>query len=138
MKPYSMDLRQRVVAACEAGTASTKEIAVRFNVSLAWVKRLRQRQRETGSIAPKPHAGGAGPKFKGEDLEKLKQAVEANSDATLEELLEVTQVPASIMAVHRALERLGFRRKKSPSTPASKSVQMSKLAAKTGATRRRR
>ena len=138
MKAFSMDLRERVVAACEAKSATTKEIAKRFNVSWAWVKRLMQRKRETGSIAPMPHCGGSGPKFKGADLEKLKQAVQSDPDATLQELLEITQVPASIMAVHRALERLGCRRKKSQSTPASKSAPMSKRAGKSGATKRQR
>jgi hypothetical protein len=50
--------------------------------------------------------------------------VEEEPDATLEELLERSQVDASIMAVHRALERLGCRRKKSPSGRQSRIVPM--------------
>src|SRR5262245_50243930 len=49
---YSMDLRERVIADADAGLAS-KELAARYRVSLAWVNALKQRRRETGSIAPR-------------------------------------------------------------------------------------
>lgn len=52
MRPYSMDLRKRVVAACDARDGSRETIAQRFGVSTAWIRRLLQRRRETGSIAP--------------------------------------------------------------------------------------
>ena len=42
MKAYSMDLRERVVAACDAGDDTREEIAARFSVSVAWVRRLLQ------------------------------------------------------------------------------------------------
>ena len=52
MAPYSMDLRARVVRAWdESGDAD--EVATTFAVSRAWVHRLVQRRRETGSIAPR-------------------------------------------------------------------------------------
>lgn len=132
MKPYSMDLRERVVAACEAATASKTEVAQRFKVSVAWVKRLMQRKREDGSIAPRPQNGGRKPKFAGQELERLKAAVLEKPDATLCEFLERTGVAASIMAVHRALERLDCRRKKSRYTPVSKNARMSKPGVKSG------
>ncbi len=131
-----MDLRERVVAACEAGANTQAEVAIQFKVSFAWVKRLLQRKRNSGSIAPQPHGGGRKPVFEGERLERLKAAVQETPDATLQELLEKTGVAASIMAVQRALERLDCRRKKSRSTPASKSGQTSKRGAKSGARKR--
>src|SRR5439155_17360989 len=51
--PYSMDLRKRVMKAWDA-SGDADEIAATFAVSRAWVHRLAQRQRETGSIAPRP------------------------------------------------------------------------------------
>jgi len=60
MAAYSMDLRERVVAACDEGTDTRGEIAERFSVSESWIRRLRQRRREAGSIAPKPRRGCAG------------------------------------------------------------------------------
>ncbi len=113
MKTYSMDLRERVVSAYDAGGATQEEVAERFSVSISWLKKLLRRRREDGSFGPKPHGGGWTPKFHGPHLEHLKQQVEANPDATLQELLDHSAVSASVMAVHRALQRLGCRRKKS-------------------------
>jgi transposase len=47
---YSMDLRKRVIADSDVGLSS-KELAERYHVSRAWVDALKQRRRETGSIA---------------------------------------------------------------------------------------
>jgi transposase len=52
MAAYSLDLRQRVVRAYDRGIAPD-EVATQFDVSLAWVYRLVQRRRETGSIEPR-------------------------------------------------------------------------------------
>ena len=120
MKTYSMDLRERVVQACDEEMGTREEIARLFGVSTAWIRRLLQRRRETGSIAAKPRGGQKPPKFQGKNLDKLKALVEAQPDATLQELLERSRVAASLMAVHRALGRLGYRRKKSRSGRASK------------------
>ena len=58
MKAYSIDLRERVVAACDADDATREQVAARFSVSVPWIRKLMRRRRETGSIAPKPHGGG--------------------------------------------------------------------------------
>ena len=50
--PYSMDLRERVVKAWDA-SGDADDVAATFGVSRAWVHRLAQRQRETGSLAPR-------------------------------------------------------------------------------------
>jgi len=120
MKTYSMDLRERVVRACDEKVGTRKQIAGLFGVSTAWIRRLLQRRRETGSIAPQKRGTRKPPKFSGPSLEKLKRLVREQPDATLQELLASSGVDGSIMAVHRALERLGCRRKKSRSAPLSK------------------
>ena len=60
-KPYSLDLRKRVVAAVETGGLSCNQAAKQFGVGIStaigWVRRLR----ETGSIAP-GKMGGHKPK----------------------------------------------------------------------------
>lgn len=113
MKAYSMDLRERVVAACDARDGTREDIAARFSVSISWIRDLLKRRRETGSIAPKPHGGGRRPAFAGESAERLRQAVKADDDATLEELAKVAGVACVPSAVHGALKRLGITRKKS-------------------------
>lgn len=52
MSPYSMDLRTRVLADCDAGLAAN-DVAAKFRVSCSWVNRLVQRRRETGDVGPR-------------------------------------------------------------------------------------
>ena len=113
MVTYSMDLRERVVAACDEGIDSRAEIAERFFVSESWIRRLLQGRRETGSIASKPRGGGQPPAFDAGAAERLRQAVAAGPDATLRELAQASGVGCSTSAVDRALRRLGITRKKS-------------------------
>ena len=58
MRPYSMDLRERVAAAVDDGRWSQRQIARLFRVSLSFVSRLLKRRREVGTLAPEPHRGG--------------------------------------------------------------------------------
>ena len=61
MRPYSEDLRQRVVETIQCGNGSVREIASRFLVSISFVTRLLQLHRMTGSVEPRPHGGGNPP-----------------------------------------------------------------------------
>jgi transposase len=58
MNTYSSDLRNRVVRACDQGDRTRVEIAAFFGVSTAWIRRLLQRRRETGTVAPIPYRPG--------------------------------------------------------------------------------
>jgi transposase len=122
MVAYSMDLRERVVAACDEGTDTRAAIAERFSVSESWIRRLLQRRRQTGSIAPRPRGGGQPPAFGTEAAERLRRALAADPDATLEELARASGVACSTSAVDRALKRLGITRKKSRSGPRSRTA----------------
>lgn len=113
MRTYSMDLRQRVIDVCDSKTESRAQTAKRFKVSASWVKKLLRLRRTTGSFAAKSHGGGREAKFSGESLQELQKLVEQKPDASLQELLDASGAKASIMAVWRALERLGYRFKKS-------------------------
>ena len=55
MKPYSTEFRGDVLAACDANEG-TRAVALRFNVSESWVRRIKQQRRETGQVAPKKAA----------------------------------------------------------------------------------
>ena len=123
MKTYSMDLRERVVAACDEGGATRAQIAARFSVSVSWIRDLLRRRRETGSIAPRPRGGGRPPAFDGEAAVRLREAVRADDDATLEELAGAAGVSCCPSAVHRALVRLGITRKKSRGGPPSRTAR---------------
>ncbi len=118
MEPYSMDLRKRVLAACDRGEG-TKFVSERFGVSASWVRRLKQRRRESGEIAPRRPGGDRRGKFNNRALERLRKRVEAHPDATLEQLrvwVHDTQgIQCSIMAVCRAVKRVGMTFKKKAS-----------------------
>jgi transposase len=113
MDAYSMDLRERVVAACDARDGTRQQIAARFSVSVRWIGGLLRRRRLTGSIAARPRGGGRAPAFDEAAAVRLREAVRADPGATLEELAGASGVACSAPAVHRALRRLGITRKKS-------------------------
>src|SRR3954454_5742355 len=83
MKPYSKDLRLRVLAAVDAGRPR-EEVAKTFSVSMPTIKRWLKRRLETGDVKPKPIPGR--PFRKGVMLQRwLPKQLEANYDLTLEE-----------------------------------------------------
>jgi transposase len=87
MKPYSQDLRDRIIDALAAGAASQPAIAARFGVSLSCVEKLWQRFRQSGSSAAQSHAGGRQRALM-DHAALLRREVEHPPDATLEELQE--------------------------------------------------
>lgn len=110
-KALSMDLRERVVAAHDAGE-STSAVATRFKVSAAWVRRLIQRRRETGSIERK--RGKPGPKVKlAAHVDTVRELVRRQPDATLLELRAQLPIKVSISTLWLALENLKLSFKKS-------------------------
>jgi transposase len=83
MKPYSKDLRLRVLAAVDAGNPR-EEVARTFSVSMPTIKRWLRRRRETRDVEPEPIPGR--PSRKGAMLKEwLPKHLEANDDLTLEE-----------------------------------------------------
>jgi transposase len=93
MKPYSQDLRERIIAALETGTDSQPEIAATFGISLSFVEKLWRKWRKTGNCDALPHAGGRERSLKN-DESKISAAVAAHPDLTLAELCE--QVAAAM------------------------------------------
>jgi len=86
MRSYSIDVRQRIVMAVEAGEHSLRALAELFVVDLSTIVRLLQRFRATGSVQPKPHAGGPRPKIDAQASARLLELVRQQPDATLAEL----------------------------------------------------
>ena len=123
MRPYSMDLRQRVVAACDRHDGKREEIAKSFGVSTAWIRRLLQRRRETGSIAPLPQNPGRKPALDDRKMERLRRIVDRQPDATLRELKQRLGVRLSDGAMIRALARLKLTLKKNRSRRPSKTAK---------------
>ncbi len=112
---YSMDLRLRVIGACDRGM-KTLEVARLFQVSPAWVRRLKQRRRETGSIAPLKSPTGPRPKI-GPEIEPLIHAhFRDYPGTTLSQLVQALQAHTGERyrdtTLWRAVRRLDYRFKK--------------------------
>jgi transposase len=131
MDAYSLDLRKRVLAACDAGHG-TKEVAKVFDVSPSWVRRLKQRRRELGTIAPLPCRAGRKPKFSEADLRRLRDLVEQQPDATLKELQSRLGMDVTTASICRRLQELRLSFKKKSCTPASKTGRTSEIGGTTG------
>lgn len=116
MKGYPVELRERVLHAVEHREGSIKAVAQQFMVGESFIYKLLRRQRETGSVEPKPHGGGPDPLLDAAQLDNLRHLVLKQPDATLAELQEglppQAQVKPSAATVCRALQKLGLRRKK--------------------------
>src|SRR6266567_4305977 len=101
MRAYSMDLRERVFRDSDAGMTSVA-VAEKFDVSRAWVDRLKQRRRETGEVAPRAQRYGPHPKL-GPHLHRLADLIHEQPDRTLAELQE------ALAGCRRASPRSGVR-----------------------------
>jgi transposase len=82
MTAYSIDLRHKILQACERRLGSQRALADLFGVSLSFVEKLLRRHRTTGDIAPKPHAGGQRPSLDAAAHTLVQQLVHANADMT--------------------------------------------------------
>src|SRR5437660_5688999 len=84
VRAYSMDLRERIVAAVDAGL-SQRQAAERFGVSLRSVERYLARRRATGSLAATEQRHGPEPKVRRQLQAWLPARLDAAADATLAE-----------------------------------------------------
>ena len=113
-KPYSKDLRERVIAAV-AGGQSRHAAATQFKVSVSSAIRWMQRWTTTGEIAAKPSGGSTSPLEPHEAA--LQAVIEAHPDLTLDELCAVLRerkIVTSRVSLHRFFERHGISFKKNP------------------------
>jgi transposase len=110
MRPYSMDLRQRVARAVDQKGGSLRQLARRFFVSLSFITRLLALRRHSGSVAPRPRRSGPPPTLDEAALKRLRQLVADQPDALLDELAR--QLGCGRMTVWRALRKLNITRKK--------------------------
>jgi transposase len=111
-KPYSLDLRERVLKDCDGGMNS-EDAAEKYSVSASWVYALRKKRRETGSIAPKEYKRGAKLKLAPYETD-VRQLVNDHADATLEELHAMlpNKDEVTVVTLHNFLVRLKITWKK--------------------------
>jgi transposase len=126
MKAYSIDLRKRVLSACDHKKQTIGEIARQFQVSRRWIEKLRKKRAETGKIAPAQRTQGRKPAFVGKRLKELDELVENRCDITLAEIKEyfTGRVSCSLQAIANNLKRLGWGYKKNRYMRLSKTGKM--------------
>ena len=106
-KPYSDDLRERVVAAIEAGHTRVK-VAELYNMALSTVGGFIKRKRETGSVSPGKF-GGHKTFALGPHTALVRELVAEQPDSTLAELqsrLERRKVKVSQSGIFRFLNHI--------------------------------
>ena len=117
-RPYSDDLRRKLLEAHDRGTGTLAELADRFGVSLSWAWKISSARKRTGSAERKLYHPG--PKVR-VDREAVRRLLEAQPDLYLRELrteLEAaTGIQVSTPHLWKIVGELGFRLKKSRSTP---------------------
>jgi transposase len=132
-RPYSDDLRRRIVAAVEAGATRTAA-AAQFAVSVSCAIKLVQRFQRTGSVAPAARGRKSFALAEHEVL--VRGLVAARPDMTLDELtaeLAACGVGVSRSADNRFLKACGLTFKKSRCMPPSSNGRMWRPRARPGA-----
>jgi transposase len=130
MKSYSMDLRERILRDCDGGL-ETRAVATKYDVSESWVRRLKQRRRETGEVAPRRAGSRREPKWQAH-ADRLQQLVAERPDATLQELRDELDVALSTTTLWRALRALQLTFKKKSSARRNRIGRMSKSGERPG------
>ncbi len=113
---YSVDLREKVVAAFNLDDVTDEEVAEQFQLGEATVHRWKRLKRETGSLVPrKPKGGGMPPRVRPEEFDLVRQIVRDQPDITIREAAwefhRRTNRPCSPSAMGRVLLKLGLTRK---------------------------
>jgi len=132
MAAISSDLRVRIFEARQSGD-TTAEVAERFAVSPAFVRRLLQRFRETGSLAPKDTRRGRKLRLAAHSG-AIRELVGQQPDLTAAEVRDRLGLAASVLTVWRMLRRLGLTFKKSRSGPPNRTARTWRPPATSGRT----
>ena len=125
MATISLDLRERILAAYDRGEGTREQVAMRFSVSLGFVKKLIQQRRHTGEIGPRHHHSGRKPKILASHRREMKKLLAGKPDMTLEELRAALELDCTLPAIHYALENMGLTYKKRRSGPANRTAKIS-------------
>jgi len=127
MKAYSLDLRERVVAAYEKGKNTIAEVAEQFSVGETFLKKMLRQKRQTGSLERLPQLAGAKKVLSRTHRLWLAKQIKEQPDATLVELqtslLEKKKKSVSPATISRELQELRLGRKKNRSSHTSATME---------------
>lgn len=112
-KAYSYDLRQKVINAIQLDGMRKSEASEVFRISRNTIDQWLKRQEETGDYQAKttrPHRTSS----KITDWEAFAEFANQHGDKTQEQMAQLWAEPISARTMSRALQKLGFSRKKRP------------------------
>ena len=117
-KPYSYDLRQKVIQAIKLDGLRISEASQLFNISRNTINLWLSRQAKTGDFEALPNQPkGNGHKIT--DWEKFRQFAKTYGDKTQVEMASLWDEQISARTISRALKKIGFTRKKRPMATAN-------------------
>ena len=131
MEAYPFLIRKRIIELYEQNK-ETKEIAELFGICRSGTRRVKQRLRELGTIAPLPRNAGRKPKLTAELEHNIRDYIAAHPDATRAEIKAEFALSVSLQAISKWLKKLGLVLKKSPCTLPSRIDPTSRLHANSG------
>ncbi len=113
---YSVDLRERVVAAFDRTGMTDQEAAELFKIGEATVRRWKRLKRETGALERRPGGGGTPPRSAPEQYEIVRAIVGEQPDFTDQEVAwefhRRTGRSVSRSSMNRVLLKLALTRNK--------------------------
>jgi transposase len=112
-KPYSYDLRKKVIEAIEQDGMKKSEVSQLFNISRNTIDLWLKRQAETGDYQALPNQP-PGNNNKIADWEKFRDFAKIHGDKTQVEMAKLWSGQISARTISRALQKIGFTRKKRP------------------------
>ena len=110
-KPYSYDLRKKVIEAIELDGMPKIEASQTFNISRNTINLWLKRKAETGDLNAKVNKP-PGNNHKITDWEKFREFAKVNGDKTQKEMAKLWEGDISQRTISRALAKIGFTRKK--------------------------
>ncbi|MGZ8899349.1 MAG: IS630 transposase-related protein [Limisphaerales bacterium] len=120
MRTLSLDLRERILTSYDRQEGTREEVAARFRVSLAMVKKLLQQRRHTGDIRPRHRHSGRKPRILSTHQAQMRALLARKPDMTLKELRAALALDCTLPAVHYVLQKMGLTYKKRRSEPVSR------------------
>ena len=110
-KPYSYDLRQKVIESIELGEMNKSQASVAFQISRNTIDLWFKIKASTGDYQAKPNLPqGNGHKIT--DWEKFKEFIKVNGEKTQVEMAKLWAEDISSRTISRGLKKIGFTRKK--------------------------
>ncbi len=127
-KQLSLDLRERIVAACDAQEGTREEVAKRFKVSLGLVKKLLTQRARTGDLRARYRYCGRKAKLMPQRGREMRDLVAKEPDLTLAEIKRRLGLECTVAAIHWVLARMGLTYKKRRSMRPNRTVPMLRVS----------